>query len=204
MCSDDRPDDLVKLMEEAEQGYADAQNSLGVCYLKGKGHVQAQTSLGICCRDGKGVLRDMAQATEWFRKTPSFPPPPIPGNDDIQPVTDAVMLLEEGRTMHHCVAGYVVPVLDGDCYIYRVLKPARATLELRPIIPRAGTPQAWHISQIKGYCNAKPIPGVTRAVRDWLRKYMVGTATPVGMTAKIFSLFSSAANSCHRLINSGK
>jgi TPR repeat protein len=43
--------DIVQLKKEAEQGYADAQVSLGDCY-----------------RNGEGVTQDYKQAVYWFRK----------------------------------------------------------------------------------------------------------------------------------------
>jgi TPR repeat protein len=71
----------------AEQGDADAQNSLGYLYSEGQGVPQdyaqaalwyrkaaeqgdavAQTNLGNLYYDGQGVLRDYAQAALWYRK----------------------------------------------------------------------------------------------------------------------------------------
>jgi hypothetical protein len=54
-----------------------------------------------------------------------FPAPPIPGNEHIRPVLDESMLLEEGRTMRHCVAGHWDSIHRGKCYIYRIERPAR-------------------------------------------------------------------------------
>lgn len=70
----------------AEQGNADAQNSLGVCYYNGNGVVQdyseavkwfrkaaeqgnaaAQSKLGACYQLGKGVKRNYAEGVKWYR-----------------------------------------------------------------------------------------------------------------------------------------
>ncbi len=72
---------------EAEQGDADAQYNLGVCYDNGQGvdeddaeavkwyrksaeqgHAGAQYNLGWCYDNGKGVDEDDAEAVKWYRK----------------------------------------------------------------------------------------------------------------------------------------
>ncbi len=71
----------------AEQGHAQAQNNLGVCYANGKGvekdvyeavkwyrkaaeqrYVLAQYNLGVCYENGKGVEKDVYEAVKWYRK----------------------------------------------------------------------------------------------------------------------------------------
>ena len=71
----------------AEQGNAEGQYNLGVCYYNGKGvtkdyakavewytkaaeqgHAWGQYNLGICYYLGEGVSKDYAKAVEWWRK----------------------------------------------------------------------------------------------------------------------------------------
>ena len=71
----------------AEQGFADAQNSLGFCYENGEGvtkdileavkwyrkaaeqgFAKAQCNLGYCYEKGKGVTQDYYEAVKWYRK----------------------------------------------------------------------------------------------------------------------------------------
>ena len=71
----------------AEQGYADAQFNLALCYDDGEGvekdpakavewytkaaeqgYAQAQCNLGVCYANGSGVKKDPAKAVEWFTK----------------------------------------------------------------------------------------------------------------------------------------
>ena len=71
----------------AEQGYANAQFNLGLCYDRGNGVTQdvaeavewwrkaaeqgnanAQFSIGYCYAQGNGVTQDFAEAAKWFRK----------------------------------------------------------------------------------------------------------------------------------------
>ena len=70
----------------AEQGHADAQFSLGVCYEKGigvdqdyteavdwyrmaaeQGDAIAQCNLGLCYKNGIGVDQDYTEAVDWYR-----------------------------------------------------------------------------------------------------------------------------------------
>ena len=78
---------LVQYRKAADQGYAPAQNDLGVMYAYGEGiakdEVQAvawyrkaaeqglglaQSNLGEIYYDGKGVPQDYAEALKWWRK----------------------------------------------------------------------------------------------------------------------------------------
>jgi hypothetical protein len=73
--------------QAAEEGDADAQNSLGYCYEYGlgvardplqavrwyrkaadAGHAEAQNNLGVCYDQGMGVTKDAREAVRWFRK----------------------------------------------------------------------------------------------------------------------------------------
>ncbi len=78
----------VELFEEAaKQGFADAQEALGVCYCNGQGVPQdykkavewytkaaeqgdadAQCNLGYCYDLGRGVPQDYEKAVEWYTK----------------------------------------------------------------------------------------------------------------------------------------
>ena len=76
-----------ELLRKAEQGDAEAQNSIGDCYYFGKGVQQdynqavdwykkaagqgdatAQNNLGICYANGQGVKQDYKQAVLWYKK----------------------------------------------------------------------------------------------------------------------------------------
>lgn len=61
----------------------------------------------------------------------SFGPPPLPGTDDLVPLDDERKLVEEGQQMKHCIASYASDVETGDAYVYRLLRPQRATVLLR-------------------------------------------------------------------------
>lgn len=75
------------LNDAANAGYAEAQNSLGVCYITGNGvpenafeavrwfekaaaqdAVFGMKNLAVCLRNGNGVVANKAKAAEWFEK----------------------------------------------------------------------------------------------------------------------------------------
>ncbi|QAZ67278.1 PcfJ domain-containing protein [Solidesulfovibrio carbinolicus] len=93
-----------------------------------------------------------------------FPCPPLSGDLDIQPITSVGELLDEGSSMHHCVASYMDMIFSGTCYIYKVLSPERATLEIK-ILPDG----KCRINQLKLACNAKPSVETAARVRFWMK-----------------------------------
>ncbi len=92
-----------------------------------------------------------------------LPMPPIPGNETIVPLTSPAMLAEEGREQQTCVAAYSQCVAHGNQFIYRVLAPERATLQI------LRTPQGWQIGELSGPRN-QPVSRATHiAVEQWIR-----------------------------------
>lgn len=99
-----------------------------------------------------------------------LPPPPIAGSETILPIQSSFQLRLEGRLMHHCVAAYGQRVRRGESYIYRVLAPERATLELS-YRPQA---RAWSIAQLKLSHNRGPSQESWQHVTDWLKTAKAG------------------------------
>jgi len=103
--------EINRLLKAVEQGDANAQNNLGVCYYYGngirkdydkaadlfakaaeQGNANAQKNLGLCYYDGEGVLQDYEKAAHWLSKAEEQ------GMDT--PLDDAKMHLEIERTGH--------------------------------------------------------------------------------------------------------
>lgn len=93
-----------------------------------------------------------------------FPPPPFPDGDDVKAIRTPEDLIREGAQQGHCVASYAQDVADGKVYIYRLLRPSRATLEIRK------TDDGWKIGQLKLARNRAPNDDTRRAVRSWMRR----------------------------------
>lgn len=94
-----------------------------------------------------------------------FPEPPIPGSAAIHPILSEEDLQAEGRLMGHCVASYANQVRRGESYIYRLLYPERATLELQ----RRGT--RFMLAQFKAARNQQPRPDAWEVVNQWLKEH---------------------------------
>jgi hypothetical protein len=95
----------------------------------------------------------------------SFRRPPIPGNEKIFPVLTLEDLLAEGKLMHHCVGGYVNKINNGTSYIYRVLSPERATLEI------IGQGRHARIGEFRRLYNQSPSNKTYLSVTQWLENY---------------------------------
>lgn len=99
-----------------------------------------------------------------------FPPPPVAGNEHIHPILTLEDLQEEGRLMRHCVASYVDKIMSGECYIYRILQPQRATIE---VIFRNGKPAPGQVSLVR---NRKPDEQTWAAIHYWLQPLDEGSS----------------------------
>jgi hypothetical protein len=96
-----------------------------------------------------------------------FGPPPLQGNEDIQPVVDSVSLLEEAASQRNCVDIYQDDILEGHYYVYAVLKPERATLGVG--LDVAGR---WEITELYLKFNAAPSDATRAAVMAWFEAEM--------------------------------
>ena len=122
------------------------------------------------CADFEAVRRlhdrwtdrlNQRQALVVHGATP-FPKPPIPGNHNIHPIETLEDLQAEGRLMHHCVSAYEPFIRKGECYIYRILQPEKATVELR----FAGN--QVRIGQVQLAYNGRPSTETRVEIDSWL------------------------------------
>ena len=95
-----------------------------------------------------------------------FPKAPIEGNDKIIQIRETVTLMEEGQEMHHCVGGYVKKIKMGKCFIFKVLQPERATLEIKQ------TAHGIRIGQFKCAYNKTPSDDSFKVIQEWIDNYM--------------------------------
>ena len=95
----------------------------------------------------------------------NYPPPPIAGCAHIIPITNSNELFEEGVTQHHCVSSYHRAVFEGKSYIYKILSPERATLEVR--LQKNG---GYWVSQLTLSCNKEPSEETIRTVFQWMNE----------------------------------
>jgi len=76
------------------------------------------------------------------------PEPPYPGNEDVIPLRSVRAMFKEGTDMEHCAGFRSENVIGGNCYLYKVLHPVRATAEL------VRHHQTWSLGYIHGVRNA--------------------------------------------------
>lgn len=89
-----------------------------------------------------------------------LPPPPFPVNAYAIPIRTVDALDDEEMQMEHRVLGYARAVIRGDCYIYRVLFPVRATAQ----IVRDGS--GWRLGHVFGRQRAKIPQPLRLAIAD--------------------------------------
>ena len=97
-----------------------------------------------------------------------FPPPPVPGDDSIRPITNSSDLWRESDQQHNCAGSYAPLVRARQCYIYKVTAPQRATLSIV-----SGTGGSWVIDQLKLAHNQKVAQATRDAVNAWLNRYSI-------------------------------
>lgn len=97
-----------------------------------------------------------------------FPTPPLTGTCDIEPILTTTELVTEGETQKNCVADYSERIFEGKTFIYRVLRPERATLSI--VKDDAGN---WQIGQLKCSSNTDVSPKTRMAVESWMAELPV-------------------------------
>ena len=136
-------------------------------------NMDSGTSLNRC--DSMESLQNLHdQWTRTFNQMKSsvndsqvlFPPAPIKGNQSIVQILNLEELKEEGRKMHHCVGSYSRKVIEGRSYIFKVLQPERATLEIKI------SGKDIRIVQFKCAYNKAPSENAVIAVVGWLDNYL--------------------------------
>jgi hypothetical protein len=107
----------------------------------------------------------------------TFPPPPLPGTDSIVPITTLQQLEAEGRIQRHCVVNYARAVCAGQVYFYRVLRPQRATLEVKL---SGGKPE---LGEFKRAANLGVGSAAIDAVEAWFTAARAKRRTKAGSRA---------------------
>ena len=94
-------------------------------------------------------------------QTDEFPSPPFAGTEHIIPIDNKADLLKEGREMKNCVGSYAKQVKYGNCYIYKVMEPQRATLSV--------SPDTGKVLELKLSANKVPRRQTYNEINEWLQ-----------------------------------
>ncbi|WP_457089899.1 hypothetical protein [Microvirga sp. P5_D2] len=114
-----------------------------------------------------GDLDDFAQ--KWIEKADRFPPPPLPRQNGLMPLTTAVEMIEVGREMKNCLGTKIGEVVLGFAYYYRmdvtplIGEAESVVIELNPL--SNGT---WVVAGISGRSNRAPSPDAKAVVINCL------------------------------------
>jgi hypothetical protein len=140
-------------------------NTMTMHRLKGQGRLKPFRSSSEIWAQHDKLVEWLAPQIRQERKDLCdlvFPPPPLSGTPSIHPITSSELLLEEGKTQHHCASIYAEAVATGHVYFYQMFEPERVTI----CIERCD--EAWVLKEAKTTCNAEIQPGTSRQISDWL------------------------------------
>jgi hypothetical protein len=108
--------------------------------------------------------------------TGPFPAVPLAGSESIVPITSPLDLVAEADEMGHCVLDDLAEIWAGIVYVYRVLAPERATLE----VELTGAEGEVTILQLRGPRNVDVGEDTHAAVRRWVAARGGGQKGAVG------------------------
>jgi hypothetical protein len=99
----------------------------------------------------------------------SFPSPPRPSQVDhrldLRAIRSVGELLDEGRTMHHCVGAFTPQAIAGALVFFRgTIDDRRSTV----CVERTGS--GWHLREVAGFANERFSDPVIRIVEHWARQ----------------------------------
>jgi hypothetical protein len=113
----------------------------------------------------KGKQTDPVQDFLAKFGTPLFPPAPDLDSCEILPITNIEELVSESLEMHNCLLEYEEALMNGHCYLYKVVKPERATLEV------CSEGKSLLLCQLKTIDNGEPSGKTYQAVERLLRAF---------------------------------
>jgi hypothetical protein len=113
--------------------------------------------------DRRKALHEARKARRARKPVPGFQPPPVPGTEDIIPLISTAQLQAEGRSQNNCVGSYGRRVMSGSLYIYKVLRPERATLAITK-----GSGGCWRIAELEAAKNRAASKYTRATVERWL------------------------------------
>ena len=127
-------------------------------------------SLARCQEMHAAVSAEFRKLEKMRYDRGELPLPPLPGlPGKIIPLRSQAELLAEGRAQKNCVASYSNRVIAGQCFIYSVRHPSRATLSIT-----RRSDGNWGIGELEASCN-RPVDSATREfVKAWLEPHRLG------------------------------
>ena len=91
------------------------------------------------------------------------PPLCLPGDGNVIAIDTAEAIATEARLQNNCVKRFAPAIASGEVYLYKVLRPHRATLSV------VHTDDGWEIGEVKLSHNRHPGPKLVAVASAWLR-----------------------------------
>lgn len=91
-----------------------------------------------------------------------IPPAPLQSAYSIEPITEQIELIKEGREMRHCIASHLFSVVSGDYAVYRMLEPERLTIEI--VVTDWGQ---CFLKEVRGKGNRLPATASMDIIEKW-------------------------------------
>lgn len=107
-----------------------------------------------------------------------IPPAPLPSAYSIEPITEQIELIKEGREMRHCIASHLFSVVSGDYAVYRMLEPERLTIEI--VVTDWGQ---CYLKEVRGKGNRLPTAKSMEIIEKWFLEFQPGTSDGLPMIA---------------------
>lgn len=142
------------------------ENHLEMCRQLGRELPRPFRSRQDLHRAHRDLIREYQERQRQEKKPRQgeFGLPPIPGTQNILPLTTAAALRREGREQDNCVASYASRVSNGSHYIYRVTWPQRCTLSIVK-----GPDGRWRRGELEVAGNRPANSHTGEVVDTWLR-----------------------------------
>jgi hypothetical protein len=99
------------------------------------------------------------------KKLRTFPEPPIPGNEFIQPIFSEGELISWSKRQNNCARHYSQPIHDKKKFIYKAITPTEeATIEVMI------STRSLRLGQIKSRNNCSTTPALYAKIREWFEE----------------------------------
>ena len=146
-----------------------------IIYMSSNLHIKDYSILNVISADSVDALDDLVDTlnkvvnmkSDLADRTP-FPPPPVSGDDFIQPVDSSVSLFKVGVSQKNCVFDYLQDIRNGSYYIYQVKGKDLVTLGVH--IKYDGIVL---VDQLLAASNRPVSDDMHQKVKRWLQKSLV-------------------------------
>ena len=105
-----------------------------------------------------------------------IPSAPLRSAYSIEPITNQIDLVKEGREMKHCIASHLFSVVSGDYAVYRMHEPERLTIEI--LVTDWGQ---CYLKEVRGKGNRRPTAASMEIIEKWFVEFQPDTSDGLPM-----------------------